>query len=123
MKAMRATNTPVAEYPEVLVNKWQELQENVGEHLEEIKDIDLDHLRAERDAFVELLQEKYGYTKQEAVRRLDEWLTAVEKKKDEWQTAVSPSFFRRHRTLIMITAVLSLFAAAIYYYFVRTDSY
>ena len=48
---------------EILESDWKELREQVGEHWKALTADDLDTINGHYDVLVDLLQEKYGYSK------------------------------------------------------------
>ncbi len=47
----------------ILENEWHELREPIKEHWKALTDEDLDTIQGHPDVLVDLLQEKYGYSK------------------------------------------------------------
>ena len=56
--------------------KWKQYQGKIREHWGKLTDDDLQLVKGKRDQLVGRIQERYGITKEEAHRQLDEFLTA-----------------------------------------------
>jgi uncharacterized protein YjbJ (UPF0337 family) len=56
---------------DVLRGKWKQIRGRVREHWAQIADHDLDKIGGKREQLVGLVQEKYGYTKQNAEKDVD----------------------------------------------------
>src|SRR6478609_403364 len=57
--------------------KWKQMKGGLKEKFGKLTDDDLTMINGNRDKFVGKLQERYGYAKEEAQRRADEWATAM----------------------------------------------
>jgi len=53
--------------------KWKQMKGSVKERFGKLTDDDLQMIEGNRDKFVGRLQERYGYAKEEAQKRADEW--------------------------------------------------
>ncbi len=65
---------------DILSGKWKQLRGSVRETWGKLTDDELDQIAGKRDKFLGVIQEKYGYTKVEAGRQLDEFLQNLETK-------------------------------------------
>jgi uncharacterized protein YjbJ (UPF0337 family) len=57
--------------------KWKQLKGSAKQHFGEFTDNDLDTIAGQREKLVGKLQERYGYAKEQAQKRADEWLKSV----------------------------------------------
>jgi len=57
-----------------LAGKWKQLKGSVKQQWGKLTDDDLDYINGQRDMLVGKLQERYGYAKEDAQKRADEWL-------------------------------------------------
>jgi len=62
--------------------KWKQMKGSVKEKFGKMTDDDLQMIEGNRDKFVGKLQERYGYAREEAQRRADEWATAISESAD-----------------------------------------
>ncbi|HUI79803.1 MAG TPA: CsbD family protein [Bryobacteraceae bacterium] len=53
--------------------QWKQLKGKVKEKWGKLTDSDLDVIAGKRDQFVGKLQERYGYTREQAERDLSDW--------------------------------------------------
>ncbi len=53
--------------------QWTQFNESVKEKWGRLTDDELDVIAGKRDKFIGTLQEKYGLSKEEAERQLEEW--------------------------------------------------
>jgi uncharacterized protein YjbJ (UPF0337 family) len=58
--------------------KWKLFKGSVKQEWGKFTDDDLDYIAGTRDKLIGRLQEKYGFTKEEAERRANRWLTNQE---------------------------------------------
>jgi uncharacterized protein YjbJ (UPF0337 family) len=58
-----------------LAGKWKLFTGAVKQEWGQLTDDDLDYIAGTRDRLIGRLQEKYGFSKEEAERRADRWLT------------------------------------------------
>jgi uncharacterized protein YjbJ (UPF0337 family) len=63
---------------DIFEGKWKQLQGHVKEGWGKLTDDDLERVDGKFDQFVGLIQEKYGYTKQQAEKEIDERMTEYE---------------------------------------------
>jgi uncharacterized protein YjbJ (UPF0337 family) len=61
--------------------KWKQLRGSVKQQWAKLSDDDLQYMSGSKDKFVGRLQERYGLSKEEALKKADEWLQT---KADEW---------------------------------------
>jgi uncharacterized protein YjbJ (UPF0337 family) len=61
---------------DVLKGKWLQVRGAVKEQWGKLTDDQLDQIEGKRDKLVGKLQEEYGYTKQEAERQVDDFLSS-----------------------------------------------
>ena len=54
--------------------KWKQMKGSLQEQWGKLTDDDLDVIAGQRDKLVGKLQERYGYAKEDAQRRADEWV-------------------------------------------------
>lgn len=59
---------------DVLQGKWKQLRGRAKQAWADLSDDDLSHIDGSYDKLVGTLQEKYGYTKAEARKKIDETL-------------------------------------------------
>ena len=57
--------------------KWKQLKGTVKQKWGKLTDDDLLTLTGKKDEFIGKLQERYGYSKEQAVREADEWAAAT----------------------------------------------
>ena len=61
---------------EQLERKCKELKRTLKQQWTKLTDQDLDYIAGNRDRFLGKLQERYGLSKEECERKVDEWLSA-----------------------------------------------
>ena len=54
--------------------KWKQAKGSLKTQWGKLTDDDLDAIAGQRDKLVDKLQERYGYAKEEAQKRADEWV-------------------------------------------------
>lgn len=59
---------------DILEGKWKQLKGSVKEHWGELTDDELDKAAGRYDKLAGLIQERYGYAKDQAEQELDEFL-------------------------------------------------
>ena len=64
---------------DILKGQWKQLRGQVKEWWGVLTDDDLDKINGRRDQLIGKLQEKYGYTKDQAGQRIDEHLTEFQR--------------------------------------------
>jgi uncharacterized protein YjbJ (UPF0337 family) len=62
---------------DVFEGKWKQLKGSVKQRWAKLTDDDITAMSGKRDELVGKLQERYGYTKEQAQREADEWATAA----------------------------------------------
>jgi uncharacterized protein YjbJ (UPF0337 family) len=60
---------------DILQGQWKQLKGELKRQWGKLTDDEIDQLEGNAEKLMGLLQERYGYTRDEANRRLDEWLT------------------------------------------------
>jgi uncharacterized protein YjbJ (UPF0337 family) len=60
---------------DILQGQWKQLKGELKRQWGKLTDDEIDQLEGNAEKLIGLLQERYGYTRDEANRRLDEWLT------------------------------------------------
>jgi uncharacterized protein YjbJ (UPF0337 family) len=63
---------------DIFGGKWKQLRGSIKQKWGELTDDELDQIEGRRDKLAGKLQEKYGYTKQEAEREIDNFLNESE---------------------------------------------
>jgi uncharacterized protein YjbJ (UPF0337 family) len=63
---------------DIFGGKWKQLRGSIKQKWGELTDDELDQIEGRRDKLAGKLQEKYGYTKQEAEREIDNFLDESE---------------------------------------------
>jgi len=56
--------------------KWKQVKGSIKQRWGNLTDDDLDYIAGSRDKFAGKLQERYGFGKEQAEKRADEWLKA-----------------------------------------------
>lgn len=56
--------------------KWKQIKGSAKQQFGKLTDDDLTMINGNRDMLIGKLQERYGYAREEAQRRADEWLKA-----------------------------------------------
>jgi uncharacterized protein YjbJ (UPF0337 family) len=59
---------------DILKGKWNQLKGKIQQEWGDLTDDDLDRISGRRDEFVGVLQEKYGRTREEAEREVNDFL-------------------------------------------------
>lgn len=62
---------------DVFEGKWKQLKGSVKQRWGKLTDDDLTHVSGKKDELVGKLQERYGYTREQAMREADEWAAAA----------------------------------------------
>jgi len=60
--------------------QWKQLKGKIKEQWGNLTDDEIDVAAGKRDQFVGKIQEKYGIKKEEAEKRVDQWLQSLDKK-------------------------------------------
>ena len=63
---------------DILGGMWKQLRGQVKETWGKITDDELDQIDGKRDKLAGMLQEKYGYTREQAERQIDDFLSNSE---------------------------------------------
>jgi uncharacterized protein YjbJ (UPF0337 family) len=63
--------------------KWQELKGRVRTQWNKLTDDDVGQIAGKKDELVGALQRRYGYEKEEAMKRIDAWADSLKDKIDE----------------------------------------
>jgi uncharacterized protein YjbJ (UPF0337 family) len=63
---------------DILEGKWKQLRGEIRETWGELTDDELDQIAGKRDKLAGRLQEKYGWSKDEAERQIDDFLRNYE---------------------------------------------
>ena len=63
---------------DILQGKWKQLRGQIQQTWGDLTDDDLDRIKGTQTEFEGLLQERYGYTKEQAKQELDKFLKASE---------------------------------------------
>ncbi len=63
---------------DVFEGQWKQLRGKVRERWGELTNDDLDRAKGQRDQVVGLLQEKYGYAREEAENEFDDFLDELD---------------------------------------------
>lgn len=63
---------------DVLKGKWMQLRGQIKEKWGELTDDEIDQIEGRRDRLIGKLQEKYGYTRQEAEDRVTAFMRELE---------------------------------------------
>jgi uncharacterized protein YjbJ (UPF0337 family) len=59
-----------------LTGQWKQMQGSIKEKWGKLTDDDLTQIAGKRDQFIGKVQERYGIAKEEAQRRVDDWMNA-----------------------------------------------
>ncbi len=62
---------------DILKSQWKQMRGQVKGWWSVLSDDDLNKINGRRDRLIELLQQKYGFTKEQATRELDDHLAQV----------------------------------------------
>ncbi len=73
--------------------KWTQLKGSAQQHFGKLTDDDLKIIAGKRESLIGKLQERYGYSKDEAQKRADEWMRAA----DQNQSSHSPASHQQQR--------------------------
>lgn len=60
-----------------IAGNWKQFKGTIREQFGKLTDSDMEQIAGKRDKMIGKLQERYGYTKEEAERRLDEVSSVV----------------------------------------------
>jgi len=76
---------------DVFEGKWKQLKGTVKQRWGKLTDDDLTTISGKKDELVGKLQERYGYTREQALREADEWAAAASTDLDATSTPRSTS--------------------------------
>ncbi len=62
---------------DILKSQWKQLRGQVKQWWSVLSDEDLDKINGRRDRLIGFLQEKYGFTKEQATREVDDHLALL----------------------------------------------
>ena len=62
---------------DVLKGKWNQLKGNVRKQWGKLTDDDVDQIKGDSEILLGRLQERYGRTKEDAQREIDDWLASA----------------------------------------------
>ena len=62
---------------DILKSQWKQLRGQIKQWWSVLTDDDLDKINGQRDKLIGKLQEKYGFTKEQATRELDDHLAQL----------------------------------------------
>ena len=63
---------------EQIAGKWKQVKGKAKEQWGKLTDDDLDVINGKRDVLIGKLQERYGYAKEDAQKRADEWFKTID---------------------------------------------
>ena len=64
---------------DILKSQWTQIRSQIKEWWSVLTDDDLDKINGRRDQLIGMLQKKYGFTKEEATRELDDHLAQLQR--------------------------------------------
>ena len=64
---------------DILKGQWRQLRSQIKQWWSVLTDDDLDKINGQRDKLIGKLQEKYGFTKEQATRELDDHLALLKR--------------------------------------------
>ena len=65
-----------------LEGKWKQMEGAIRERWGKLTDDDLEVVAGRRDRFIGMVQERYGYVKEEAQKRVDEWVASLREQRE-----------------------------------------
>ena len=71
---------------DVFEGKWKQLKGSVKQRWAKLTDDDITAMSGKKDELVGKLQERYGYTKEQALREADDWARATQSDLDATST-------------------------------------
>jgi uncharacterized protein YjbJ (UPF0337 family) len=71
---------------DVFEGKWKQLKGSVKQRWGKLTDDDITAMSGKKDELVGKLQERYGYTKEQALKEADEWAAAANRDLDAAST-------------------------------------
>jgi uncharacterized protein YjbJ (UPF0337 family) len=102
---------------DILSGKWKQMQGAVRERWGELSNDDLTRIAGKRDQFIGALQEKYGYTQEEAGRALEQFVTTYHDKLDELKDRQLDT--RQEKSWVGIAAAVSIVGAVLMFLLLR----
>jgi uncharacterized protein YjbJ (UPF0337 family) len=63
--------------------KWKQLKGSIQERWGKLTNDDLDVIAGQREKFIGRIEERYGFTKEQAQKELDAWAKALDAQKYE----------------------------------------
>ncbi len=70
---------------DILEGKWMQLRGDIRSKWGDLTDDDLDRVAGNRDRLMGILQERYGYARDEAERQVSDFLTDAETRFPDWR--------------------------------------
>ena len=70
--------------PDILALKWNQIRDDVQKRWEQLTDLDVDEIEGNYDVLISKLQEKYGYTVEEASQEVNSFLEMVVKQEERF---------------------------------------
>jgi uncharacterized protein YjbJ (UPF0337 family) len=67
---------------DILAGKWKQLRGQIQRRWGDLTDDEMDEIAGQRDIMLGKLQEKYGYSREEAENELDDFLEYLESEYD-----------------------------------------
>ena len=61
-----------------LEGKWKQMKGSVRQQWGKLTDSDLEVIAGNRDRLVGMVQERYGYAKEDAQKKADEWVSSLQ---------------------------------------------
>ena len=61
-----------------LAGKWEQLKDQIQEQWDKLTDEELNQIKGHREVLLDKLQEKYGYSREEAERKLESFVDQAE---------------------------------------------
>jgi uncharacterized protein YjbJ (UPF0337 family) len=73
-----------------LEGKWKQVKGAAKQQWGKFTDDDLTYIAGQRDSLIGKLQERYGWVKEEAQRKADEWIKSIPVKEQEAHSSPPP---------------------------------
>lgn len=70
--------------PDILALKWNQIRDDVQKRWEQLTALDVDEIEGSYDILISKLQEKYGYTVEEASQEVNSFLEMVVKQEERF---------------------------------------
>ena len=70
--------------PDILALKWNQIRDDVQKRWEQLTAFDVDEIEGSYDILISKLQEKYGYTVEEASQEVNSFLEMVVKQEERF---------------------------------------